>query len=105
MAAEMSTTIRRCARLRRRLRRGEDRARRATRRRRTSASRDDATPPPPEPKPNDLQSSYLYNKIAGGPYGEDRPGVSSAAMPLNATLPATDIAMVKKWIESGAPED
>lgn len=54
-------------------------------------------------KPGDPQNSYLFNKIAGGPYGEDRPGVMSEPMPKNASLPPTDVAMVKKWIESGAP--
>ena len=53
-------------------------------------------------KPNDPQGSYLFNKIAGGPYGEDPPGVLSDPMPMTAPLPAKDVAMVKKWIESGA---
>lgn len=56
-------------------------------------------------KAGDPQNSYLYNKIAGGPYGEDRPGVLSTPMPQNSTLPASDVAMVKKWIELGAPNN
>jgi hypothetical protein len=51
-------------------------------------------------KPNDPQNSYLFNKIAGGPYAD-----TSAPMPPGEALPAQDIAMVKKWIESGAPAD
>ena len=56
-------------------------------------------------KPGDPNASYLYNKIAGGPFGDDRPGVASAPMPTAAPLGATDLAMVKKWIESGAPAE
>lgn len=54
-------------------------------------------------QPNDPQSSYLFSKIAGGPYGDDRPGVKSEPMPMKELLASQDIAMVKKWIESGAP--
>ena len=32
-------------------------------------------------KPGDSANSYLYNKMAGGPFGDDRPGVASEAMP------------------------
>lgn len=54
--------------------------------------------------PNNPGQSYLYNKIAGGPFGDDRPGVPSAAMPPSPrAISATDVAMVKKWIETGAP--
>jgi hypothetical protein len=56
-------------------------------------------------KPNDPPGSYLFNKIAGGPFGEDRPGVASEPMPMNGALSAEDVAMVKKWIESGAPQN
>ena len=57
-------------------------------------------------KPGDSANSYLFNKIAGGPYGDDRPGVASEPMPPppRATLTATEIAMVKKWIDTGAPK-
>ena len=55
-------------------------------------------------KPGDPAKSYLYNKIAKGPVGEASPGVASENMPPKAPLDATDIAMVKKWIESGAPK-
>lgn len=55
-------------------------------------------------KPGDPAKSYLYNKIANGPVGESSPGVASENMPPKAPLGATDIAMVKKWIESGAPK-
>ena len=54
--------------------------------------------------PNDPANSYLYNKIASGTVGEASPGGASVKMPPNAPLGATDIAMVKKWIESGAPK-
>jgi hypothetical protein len=55
-------------------------------------------------KPGDPQNSYLFNKMAGGPYGEDRPGVLSSAMPpAPRTITANDVAMMKQWIESGAP--
>ncbi|MBS2012555.1 MAG: fibronectin type III domain-containing protein [Deltaproteobacteria bacterium] len=57
-------------------------------------------------KPGDSANSYLFNKIAGGPYGDDRPGVASTPMPQppRAALSATEIAMVKKWIDTGAPK-
>ncbi len=56
-------------------------------------------------KPGDPQNSYLYNKIAGGPYGDDRPDVPSTAMPPPPrSITAADIAMVKQWIQSGAPQ-
>ena len=57
-------------------------------------------------KPGDSANSYLFNKINGGPYGDDRPGVASEPMPPppRAALSATDIAMVKKWIDTGAPQ-
>ncbi len=54
-------------------------------------------------KPGDPAGSYFYNKIAGGPYGDDAPGVPSQGMPLTGALPAADVAMVKSWIEAGAP--
>ena len=54
--------------------------------------------------PGNTAKSYLYNKIANGPVGESGPGVASENMPPKAQLSATDIAMVKKWIESGAPK-
>lgn len=54
--------------------------------------------------PNDAAKSYFYNKIASGPVGESAPGVASENMPPKAPLGATDIAMVKKWIETGAPQ-
>ncbi len=54
--------------------------------------------------PNDPANGYLYNEIAKGTVGEASPGVASVNMPPNAPLSATDIAMVKKWIESGAPK-
>lgn len=52
--------------------------------------------------PGDPSKSYLYNKIANGPVGDVSPGVVSESMPPKAPLSATDIAMVKKWIETGA---
>lgn len=55
-------------------------------------------------RPGDPAKSYLYNKIANGPVGEAGPGVASDNMPPKAPLGATDLAMVKKWIESGAPK-
>ncbi len=55
-------------------------------------------------KAGEPTNSYLYNKIAGGPVGDDNPGVPSQSMPPQGPLAATDIAMVKKWIESGAPK-
>lgn len=54
--------------------------------------------------PNDPAKSYFYDKIGGGPVGEASPGVASESMPPKAPLGATDIAMVKKWIETGAPK-
>jgi hypothetical protein len=54
--------------------------------------------------PGDLAKSYLYNKAAGGPVGEKSPGVASEPMPPTGPLGATDLAMLKKWIETGAPK-
>jgi len=57
-------------------------------------------------KAGDSANSYLFNKIAGGPYGDDRPGVASEPMPPapRVALSATEIAMMKKWIDTGAPK-
>ncbi len=54
--------------------------------------------------PGDPAKSYLYNKAAGGPVGEKSPGVASDPMPPSGPLSAIDLAMLKKWIESGAPK-
>lgn len=54
--------------------------------------------------PGDTKKSYLYNKAAGGPVGEKSPGVASDPMPPTGPLGATDLAMLKKWIETGAPK-
>ncbi len=54
--------------------------------------------------PNDTANSYLFQKISNGKVGEASPGVASVNMPPNAPLSATDVAMVKKWIETGAPK-
>ncbi len=54
--------------------------------------------------PGDPAKSYLYNKMSGGPVGESSPGVASEQMPPKAPLGALDVAMMKKWIESGAPK-
>ena len=50
----------------------------------------------------DPNNSYLYNKIAGGPYAEKAPGVPSDPMPTAASLPTAEIQLVKRWIEQGA---
>ena len=54
--------------------------------------------------PGNPAKSYLYNKMAGGPVGEASPGVASEQMPPKSPLGATDLAMMKKWIENGAPK-
>ena len=54
-------------------------------------------------RPGDPANSYLYNKLAGGPYGEKSPGVASDPMPSSATLSPAEVQMVKRWIEQGAP--
>ncbi len=54
--------------------------------------------------PNDAANSYLFQKISNGKVGEASPGVASVNMPPNSPLSATDVAMVKKWIETGAPK-
>lgn len=54
--------------------------------------------------PGNAAKSYLYNKMSGGPVGEASPGVASEQMPPKAPVDATDLAMVKKWIETGAPK-
>lgn len=51
----------------------------------------------------DPAKSYLFAKVSGGAVGEASPGVASEQMPPRAPLAAQDVAMVKKWIESGAP--
>ncbi len=55
-------------------------------------------------RPGDPARSYLYNKIAGGPYADKEPGVASDPMPSTAPLPAAQIELVKRWIEQGAPK-
>ena len=54
-------------------------------------------------KPSDPAKSYLFSKISGGQLGDDG-NKPSESMPPKAPLGATDIAMVKKWIETGAPK-
>lgn len=55
-------------------------------------------------KAGESTNSYLYNKTAGGPVGDDTRASPRRACPPQAPFAATDIAMVKKWFESGAPK-
>ncbi len=55
-------------------------------------------------KPGDPANSYLYNKLTNGPFGEKAPGVLSDPMPTAAPLPPEQVALVKRWIEQGAPK-
>ena len=50
--------------------------------------------------PGDPEGSYLYRKIAGGPYC----GNPSDPMPLDSSLPDPIIDMIYRWIEAGAPQ-
>lgn len=55
-------------------------------------------------EPGDAEASYLYRKIAGGPYCDLEEGPSEA-MPMVGQLPAEDIATIRDWINAGAPFD
>ena len=47
--------------------------------------------------PCDAEASYLYRKIAGGPY------CNGEAMPIDASLTPEEIDIVRRWIDGGAP--
>ena len=54
----------------------------------------------PQVTPGDPDASYLMTKITGGP------GIKGALMPLGAApLSASQIALVRAWIEAGAPRE
>ncbi|MDQ3034840.1 MAG: hypothetical protein M3Y87_20690 [Myxococcota bacterium] len=55
-------------------------------------------------RPCDTEGSYLLRKIAGGPYCRTAEGPTQP-MPMGATLPASDIALIETWILAGAPRD
>jgi hypothetical protein len=54
--------------------------------------------------PGDAEASYLYRKIAGGPYCELEDGPSEP-MPNVGTMSDRDIDIIRNWIDSGAPFD
>ncbi len=52
--------------------------------------------------PGDVEASYLYHKLVGS---QLRVGGEGASMPYQRELlTAADIATIRQWIESGAPD-
>ena len=54
--------------------------------------------------PCEPESSYLYRKVAGGPYCTDANGDLSRAMPLLGEMPPDERRTLEDWILAGAPE-
>lgn len=58
----------------------------------------------------DPQNSYLFRKIAGGPYCRNSDGTNSLRMPMVGMveappLPDAEIDLIEQWILAGAPRD
>lgn len=54
--------------------------------------------------PGVASSSYLFHKIAGGPYCDLTPGTPSAPMPFDSPIDdPDDIDRLRDWINAGAP--
>lgn len=61
-------------------------------------------------RPCEPENSYLFRKIAGGPYCRNFDGTPSLRMPMvgmvaGTPLPDAEIALVEQWILAGAPRD
>lgn len=59
----------------------------------------------PHVYPGVYSSSYLFQKIAGGPYCLLTDGTLSAPMPLDHAMPGAVIDTIRDWINEGAPSD
>jgi len=59
----------------------------------------------PHITPGVYTSSYLFAKMAGGPYCLLTNGELSAPMPLDHAISGEDIDAIRDWINDGAPAD
>lgn len=59
----------------------------------------------PHIAPGVYDSSYLFHKLAGGPYCLLTNGELSAPMPLDHAMPGDLIDEIRDWINDGAPEN
>lgn len=59
----------------------------------------------PHVTPGVYSSSYLFSKMAGGPYCLLTNGELSAPMPLDHAIPGDAIDSIRDWINEGAPSD
>lgn len=57
----------------------------------------------PHVMPGVYSSSYLFQKMAGGPYCLLTNGELSAPMPLDHAISGEDIDAIRDWINDGAP--
>lgn len=53
--------------------------------------------------PCSVAGSYLFDKINGGPYCEEAPGMPSDPMPVGGTMDPVEKETIRRWIEAGAP--